>query len=52
MSEEKLNELKEKVAGLQEELKKLTPEEFEQVTGGAWTRGDLTGTFSVTKRGA
>ncbi|MDO4809806.1 MAG: hypothetical protein Q4A04_07570 [Eubacteriales bacterium] len=34
MSEEKLNELKEKVAGLQEELKELTPEELEQVTGG------------------
>ena len=35
MSEEKLNELKEKVAGLQEELKELTPEELEQVTGGS-----------------
>ena len=34
MSEEKLNELKEKVAGLQEELKELTPEELEQVCGG------------------
>ena len=34
MSEEKLNELKEKVAGLQEEVKELTPEELEQVTGG------------------
>ena len=31
MSEEKLNELKEKVAGLQEELKELTPEEIEKV---------------------
>ena len=35
MSEEKLNELKEKVAGLQEELKELTPEEVKQVTGGS-----------------
>ena len=35
MSEEKLNELKEKVAGLQEELKELTPEEIEKVFGGA-----------------
>ena len=35
MSEEKLNELKEKVANLQEELKELTPEELEQVCGGA-----------------
>ena len=35
MSEEILNELKEKVAGLQEELKELTPEELEQVFGGA-----------------
>ena len=52
MSEEKSNELKEKVAGLQEELKELTPEELEQVTGGAWTRGDLTGTFFVTKKRA
>ena len=34
MSEEKLNELKEKVAGLQEELKELTPEEIEKVFGG------------------
>ncbi len=34
MSEEKLNELKEKVANLQEELKELTPEELEQVCGG------------------
>ena len=34
MSEEKLNELKEKVASLQEELKELTPEELEQVCGG------------------
>ena len=34
MSEEKLNELKEKVAGLQEELKELTPEEIEMVFGG------------------
>ena len=34
MSEERINELKEKVAGLQEELKELTPEELEQVTGG------------------
>ena len=34
MSEEKLNELKEKVAGLQEELKELTPEELGQVFGG------------------
>ena len=36
MSEEKLNELKEKVAGLQEELKELTPEEIEKVFGGAF----------------
>lgn len=34
MSEEKLNELKEKVAELQEELKELTPEEIEKVFGG------------------
>ena len=34
MSEEKLNELKEKVAGLQEELKEHTPEEIEKVFGG------------------
>ena len=34
MSEEKINELKEKVAGLQEELKELTPEEIEKVFGG------------------
>lgn len=34
MSEKKLNELKEKVADLQEELKELTPEELEQVFGG------------------
>ena len=34
MYEEKLNELKEKVAGLQEELKELTPEEIEKVFGG------------------
>ena len=34
MSKEKLNELKEKVAGLQEELKELTPEELGQVFGG------------------
>ena len=34
MSEEKLNELKEKVASLQEELKELTPEEIEKVFGG------------------
>ena len=34
MSEEKLNELKEKVAGLQEELKELAPEEIEKVFGG------------------
>ena len=34
MTEDKLNELKEKVAGLQEELKELTPEELEQVFGG------------------
>ena len=37
MSEEKLNELKEKVAGLQEELKELTPEEIEKVFGGVAT---------------
>ena len=36
MSEEKLNELKEKVADLQEELKELTPEELSQVTGGSF----------------
>ena len=35
MSEEKLNELKEKTADLPEELKKLTPEEMEQIFGGA-----------------
>ena len=35
MSEEKLNELKEKVANLQEEIRELTPEELEQVFGGA-----------------
>ena len=35
MSEKKLNELKEKVAELQEELKELTPEEIEKVFGGA-----------------
>ena len=34
MSEEKINELKEKEASLQEELKELTPEELEQVCGG------------------
>ena len=34
MSEKKLNELKEKVAELQEELKELTPEEIEKVFGG------------------
>ena len=37
MSEEKLNELKEKVANLQEELKELTPEEIEKVFGGGAT---------------
>ena len=37
MSEEKLNELKEKVANLQEELKELTPEEVEKVFGGVAT---------------
>lgn len=37
MSEKKLNELKEKVAELQEELKELTPEELEQVFGGGAT---------------
>ena len=39
MSEEKLNELKEKVAGLQEELKELAPEEIEKVFGGGATVG-------------
>lgn len=39
MSEEKLNELKEKVASLQEELKELTPEEIEKVFGGAGAIG-------------
>ena len=34
MSEEKLNELKKKVADLQEEIRKLTPEELEKVFGG------------------
>ena len=34
MPEEKINELKEKVADLQEELKELTPEEIEKVFGG------------------
>ena len=42
MSEEKLNELKEKVAGLQEELKELTPEELGQVFGGVATAGHRT----------
>ena len=37
MSEKKLNELKEKVAELQEELKGLTPEEIEKVFGGVAT---------------
>ena len=35
MTEKKLNELKEKVTDLQEELKELTPEELEQVFSGA-----------------
>ena len=35
MSEKKLNELKERVAELQEEIRELTPEELEQVFGGA-----------------
>ena len=39
MSEEKLNELKEKVANLQEELKELTPEELEKVNGGLFVAG-------------
>ena len=43
MSEEKLNELKEKVASLQEELKELTPEEIEKVFGGAGSIGFSSG---------
>ena len=43
MSEEKLNELKEKVASLQEELKELTPEEIEKVFGGAGAIGFSSG---------
>lgn len=34
MSEKKINELKEKAADLQKELKELTPEELKQVNGG------------------
>ena len=34
-TKEELNELKEKVTEMQEELKELTPEELEQVFGGA-----------------
>ena len=41
MSEEKLNELKEKVANLQEEIRELTPEELEQVFGGAGNLYDV-----------
>ena len=51
-TKEELNKIKEEVESVNEKLKELTPEELEQVTGGAWTRGDLTGTFFVTKKGA
>ena len=50
-TKEELDALKEEVNNVNEKLKELTPEELEQVNGGAWTRGDLTGTFFVTKRG-
>ena len=50
-SKEELNKLKEEVEAVNEKLQELTEEELEQVNGGAWTRGDLTGTFFVTKRG-
>ena len=51
-TKEELNALKKEVEAVNEELQELTPEELEQVTGGAWTRGDLTGTFFVTKKRA
>ena len=47
MSEKKLNELKEKVADLQEELKELTPEELEQVFGGAGNLYDVGVNISI-----
>ena len=50
MSEEKLNELKEKVAGLQEELKELTPEEIEKVFGGDVKMKQGTNTASRSPR--
>ena len=50
MSEEKLNELKEKVANLQEELKELTPEEIEKVFGGDLKMKQGTNTDSRSPR--
>ena len=51
-SKEELNALKEEVETVSKKLHELTEEELAQVAGGAWTRGDLTGTFFVTKKGA
>ena len=47
MSEKKLNELKEKVADLQEEIRELTPEELEQVFGGAGNLYDFGVNISI-----
>ena len=48
MSEEKLNELKEKVAGLQEELRELAPEEIEKVFGGDSKMKQGTNTYWIS----
>ena len=48
MSEKKLNELKEKVAELQEEIRELTPEELEQVFGGAGNLYDVGVNISIS----
>ena len=47
MSEKKLNELKERVAELQEEIRELTPEELEQVFGGAGNLYDVGVNISI-----
>ena len=48
MSEKKLNELKERVAELQEEIRELTPEELEQVFGGAGNLYDVGVNISIS----
>ena len=50
-TKEELNALKKEIEALNEKCRELTEEELKEVTGGAWTRGDLTRTFFVTKQG-